>query len=176
MRGEKAADARWSRHREQQASAAHAPSNAQASTAQSSGDAPRCLDGDGDGDGDSEADPDEKQPPPPTPSVEHHAHDRPTAFEGATDPPDDVLWKAIQACRVTNGATRELLRPSGFTSWVGTATAAGYTVSEIVAGYRLYLGDATIKAKGHPTAVFITGDIWRVRMRVPPARPKARAF
>lgn len=189
-KAKKAAEARWAAVEARkleaaiQAAAEHAPSITGASGEKQPSNAPRCLDGDGDGDSDEERKEEETQtskPPPPSPSGEQSVHRFPTASPQPTDRPpangerstdSDRCWKAMQGERERHGFARELLRPMGFNDWHDRARGEGFAPSELIDAYGDYLRDETIRAVGHPTAVFITGDVWRVRARVPPARAR----
>lgn len=79
----------------------------------------------------------------------------------------------MQGERERHGFARELLRPMGFNDWHDRARGEHFSPTELIDAYVDYLRDETIRAVGHPTAVFITEGVWRVRTRVPPARARS---
>lgn len=116
-------------------------------------------------DADADAEPTHTQrskPPPP-----------PTA--GGADPAA-AAWEAVQARRVLHGLKTEPKRPSGFTEWVAALTVPVQS-EEFLAALDAYLGDGHIRAKGHPTSVLITADVFSSRLprqsTAPPKQPCA---
>lgn len=141
------------------------------------------LDPEGDDVFDVVGDPDSNQHPPPTPSapVAEPAPDNDTLLDGER-PPDvtdaDLAkgWRQLQETRARLGFARELLKPAGLRDFLSRQRADGYSFQEVLDAYERYLPDKDFSVKGSPTALFITGDIARVRMRVPPSPPRRRAF
>ncbi len=101
---------------------------------------------------DTEPDTEEK-PPPPTP---------PPAAELEQQAAAGEFWKCIQEERETAGLAREKAPPKGFAAWV--AKLPRVPPEDYAEGIRRFLRDGKIKAKGHPTAVMITGDVFATRL------------
>lgn len=77
------------------------------------------------------------------------------------EPTEDGCWEFIQLSRVLHGFDRESERPRGFGEWFTTAydLAGTYGIEGVLLSYLL---DETIRAKSHPTSLFI-GAIWKAR-------------
>lgn len=115
-------------------------------------------------DTDADTDADTDQPPPPPAPV------RLAAAVGDVDP----LWTQMQDRRAAHDPPRprEARPPKGFSEWAQEARSAGHADEQLLEGYsRHFLGDPTIRAKGHPTSVWIHPEVWSIRIPPPLARP-----
>lgn len=65
------------------------------------------------------------------------------------------------------GYAAELERPPGLADWLIARHAEGRTDRAISDAYVLYLRDEDFRARGWPTAIFLSDKIWRQRMRGP---------
>lgn len=104
------------------------------------------------------------QPPPPTPSADKQPVVAAKDFwfgEDCFPATPDGCWALIQHTREMHRFTREGARPPGFDDWATQAIRA-HELDRIQFVYQDYLKDKSIRAKGHPTAVFI-GRVWDVR-------------
>jgi hypothetical protein len=113
-------------------------------------------DADGEKDGDAGA---EKEPHP-----DSHPHPADDDVEISAN----ACWDAFRQLRDENRLSVELRRPAKFDRWHDDAIAEGYTPRELATAYAAYLLDDDFRLKGHPTALFLSDGIWRVRTRIKP--------
>lgn len=81
----------------------------------------------------------------------------------------EKLWAWMGDVRRELDISVEREPPGKLLDWLLARKAEGRTESEIGGAYVLFLRDEDFRAKGWPTAVFISDKIWPPRMRV--ARP-----
>lgn len=101
-----------------------------------------------------------QKPPPPDP-------------EGAEYPEAFEAWEWMGIERAETGRPRELRQPRGFERWHHVAVReAG--IAGLQRAYRRYIQDSDFAAKGWPTAVFMSLDVWSSRtFRAPPKRARS---
>jgi hypothetical protein len=100
------------------------------------------------------SDPTSIEPPPP-PAEERKAAE-------AVKP--EELFAAIQVVRVEAGLSQEPKRPKRFDAWATSKQVRQTSLDAIRSAYATYARDGTIRAKGHPTAVFIEPGVWDTRL------------
>jgi hypothetical protein len=125
------------------------------------GSAPPDADADADTDAEEET---SSSLPPPSENSDGDASDAPSQKEEVEFPQTaDGFFAWAQRARRDLGAPLEAKKPKGFDAWYAehAPKIGSYDLSD---AYVTYLRDETISAPGHPTAVFITSDIWRMRL------------
>lgn len=70
--------------------------------------------------------------------------------------------------REEKGLDREARPPKKFRDWHLELRGAGHDDDQALRGHWKFLRDETIRAKGHPTTVFISAEVWA--LRIPPPR------
>lgn len=125
----------------------------------------------------------EQEPPPPTSSAEpaavlaevvvevvqefRHGHPFSTTRQWIRWKPTlEGLWDFIQLNRELHGFPREKGKPRGWVAW-GTAALLDPGPEGIERTHAAYLEDQTIRAAGHPTAVFVSSGVWDARRPAP---------
>lgn len=104
-------------------------------------------------------------PTPPTPPTPlHSTGQEPPPPAGRSAVAADLLWRGFQMVRLESGEEAERAPSRAFVAWAGSEEVRSEAPQALLNAYARFLDDRGIRAKHHPTDVFIQPGVWGSRV------------